>query len=292
MKTAISTCIKDERLYLKEWLDWHFEKGFDHVYLYEDNGSEPHADIVSEYGDRVTLLPIDITKDELETREHRQMKTYLYTVHTYGHLYDWIAFIDVDEFIEFDDGYDLERLLTEHEDCDGVILSWLMYGANGHVKKPEGGVIESYPEASPEIDYYNALHGEMWMIKSIINMRRNPTFRNIHMVNGGVNMNGEHEVPALIFKKAWIRHYFTKSWEEWVTRIMKRGDLCNGNRRLKLFFICNPDLAHRRKELIRSVAHMLPAGNKSLWLDRDIIAGGNVERIKALNNEMAKRDIR
>ena len=105
-------------------------------------------------------------------------------------------------------------------------------------------------------------------------------------------MKGEYEVPALIFKKAWIRHYFTKSWEEWVTRIMKRGDLCNGNRRLKMFFICNPDLAHRRKELIRSVAHMLPVGNKSLWLDRDIIAGGNVERIKALNNERTKRAIR
>lgn len=63
MKTAICTCIKDEQAYLKEWLDYHLSLGFDHIYLYEDDGSKPHNDIVKDYNN-VTLLPMRIVMGE------------------------------------------------------------------------------------------------------------------------------------------------------------------------------------------------------------------------------------
>ena len=37
MKTAICTCIKNEQSYLKEWIDYHINLGFDHIYLYEES---------------------------------------------------------------------------------------------------------------------------------------------------------------------------------------------------------------------------------------------------------------
>jgi hypothetical protein len=58
--------------------------------------------------------------------------------------YDWVAFIDVDEFIMFDDDYDLEKLCSEFLDCTGIWLAWKMYNANGHIKRPVGSVIENY----------------------------------------------------------------------------------------------------------------------------------------------------
>jgi hypothetical protein len=49
MRTAICTCIKDENDYLKEWIDWNLKAGFDHIYLYEDNGSKSHKSITDLY---------------------------------------------------------------------------------------------------------------------------------------------------------------------------------------------------------------------------------------------------
>ena len=40
--------------------------------------------------------------------------------------YDWVAFIDVDEFVDFEEGYNLERLCNEFKDTTGVWLAWKM----------------------------------------------------------------------------------------------------------------------------------------------------------------------
>jgi hypothetical protein len=58
-------------------------------------------------------------------------------------------------------------------------------------------------------------------------------------------MKGETKPKLKVFKKAWLRHYYTKSWEEWVWRIYERGDLCNGNRKIEEFFKANPDLKYK-----------------------------------------------
>lgn len=49
MKTAICAIIKDEHLFLKEWIDWHLSSGFDAIHLFEDKGSKNHEGIIKEY---------------------------------------------------------------------------------------------------------------------------------------------------------------------------------------------------------------------------------------------------
>lgn len=285
MKTAICTCIKDEQDYLREWIEYHLRIGFNHIYLYEDNGSKPHKDIVDLFPDTVNLFPIDVVKNEPVTVEQRQMQMYVYSMRTIGDMYDWIAFIDADEFIDFEEGWNLERLLSEHDSFPAIMLSWMLYTANGRIEKPTGNVIDSYPNPNIVVDY-NKIWGDVqWTFKSIVNTKRYQGFKHIHWAHGAVNMNGSTKKELRVFKKAWIRHYYTKSWEEWVYRIMKRGDLCNGNRKLAQFFNANPDMKHMKKSLIKSVADQIPHGNKNYWLDVEngIIAGGNVKKIMELN---------
>jgi hypothetical protein len=58
MKTAICTIIKNEHDYLEELLNYHLNLGIDEIYLYEDNGSLSHSEIVSKYNS-VHLLSIN-----------------------------------------------------------------------------------------------------------------------------------------------------------------------------------------------------------------------------------------
>lgn len=285
IKTAICTCIKDEHLYLAEWIEWHRAKGFDHIYLFEDRGSQPHDEIVAQY-DFVTLLPIDVVMNEPDNIEGRQRKMCYYSLRTFTQ-WDWLAFIDADEFVDFEEEYNLERLLNEYDDYPAIMLSWMLYPACGRIERPTCGVVEAYPTPDLNADENKIWFGVEWSIKSFVNMKHHPRMKHIHLAEGAVNMNGNTFIEPKVWKKAWIRHYYTKSWEEWVWRIMERGDLCNGNRKLAQFFYANPDMLHLKKELIQSVAHRIPHGVKNFILDEDhmIVAGGNVKRIEELNKK-------
>lgn len=288
MKTAISTCIKNEQAYLDEWINHHLDLGFDHIYLYEDFGSKPHNSITDKYN-KVTLLPMKVVMNEENHIEGRQMKSVKHSLRTLKE-YDWVAFIDADEFIILEEGLTLDSFLNRYENYDGIYLSWRMFGACGHVKKPNGSVRESYPTPELKVDFTQIL-GKHWLHKSFYNMKRNPKAKNIHSVANGINLDGGAEGKIGIYHTAWIDHYFTKSWEEWCDRIFKRGDLCNGNRRLHLFFKCNPDFNDRKDKMISAVADMIPHGGKNYWLTNKIIAGGNVRRIKEINEKLRNATI-
>ena len=47
--SAVILLIKDENRYLKEWLDWHLNLGFEHVYIYDNGGKDRVQDVVDLY---------------------------------------------------------------------------------------------------------------------------------------------------------------------------------------------------------------------------------------------------
>lgn len=53
----ICAIIKDEQLFLKEWIDYHLNLGFNKIVLFEDFDSTSHKDITDSY-DNVELIPL------------------------------------------------------------------------------------------------------------------------------------------------------------------------------------------------------------------------------------------
>jgi hypothetical protein len=53
MKVCVFTIIKNEQEYLEEWIKYHLDLGVDHLFIFEDDGSESHKDITKLNG--VTL---------------------------------------------------------------------------------------------------------------------------------------------------------------------------------------------------------------------------------------------
>ena len=243
MKTAICAIIKDEQEYLKEWLEWHLNLGIDEIYLYEDYNSISHLSITSEYGDKVKLFSINeiFTNGVVDKTHKRQHKLFNWFPIKYKDDLDWVLFIDIDEFLILK--YDLHKLLEEYSNESGILLHWKWYGASGHINKPEGGVIENYTIESPNpFDYW-------WSHKSFVNLKKyNGWQRNIHEVS-----NAAYPITDYGMHKAWINHYFTKSWEEWKTKLLSRGDVFPGNRKIEQFFNFNPDMLDIKDELIKTI---------------------------------------
>ena len=284
MKTAICAIIKDEHRFLEEWIEWHLCLGFDAIHLFEDKGSKSHEEICAKYSN----VYLRRYEDDEQVRElladqgspNRQFDLYSWFGDSYKNTYDWVAFIDIDEFIVFNCDYTLESFCSEFEPYPAVILSWRMMSASGHIDRPKCGVMEAYTGLGvlPDIE-------RGYAYKSFCNINRWIGMTNLHLAKGYVNTSHVQDIYKVSYDKVALNHYFTKSWEDWCDRIFKRGGTAPTHRKLADFFECNPDMEHLRDELIASVADRIPNG--TYWLDkkRGLIAGGNVKKITDLNND-------
>ena len=243
MKTAICVMIKDENDYLDEWLSYHLNLGIDEIFLYEDRDSKSHLDIVKPYGDRVHLNSIDVIFDSKRYNKNNRFQLILfnYFPEMYRDKFDWILFIDLDEFLILKKP--LHELLKEYDDKSGILFKWKFYGASGHVNKPTGKVMDNFTK------HVITTHSWGWNCKSFINCKNFKRWKKeIHEVDGGV-----YPLTESGFHKGWINHYFTKSWEEWKTKILERGDAYPGNRKIFEFFEINKDMLPLKEQLMSEI---------------------------------------
>lgn len=244
MKYYVCAIIKDEHRYLSEWLEHCLNLGFNEIHLYEDFGSKSHSEITNKYH-QVFLHSInEVTMTEYNRGDWKQVNMALHFISS--HKNGWCAFIDPDEYIRFEDSYSLEKFCCEFQDYRGVYLMYKIYGANGNIERPAGGVVENYGNSIP-MPYYK------WKTnhKSLVNLSYDDiSFLSVHHVRCGVytdfhqrrHNSYDHPEKDLCYKKAWIDHYYTKSWQEWTERFTKRGDVVPANRKLDDFFLYNKDM--------------------------------------------------
>lgn len=244
MEIAICALIKDEHRYLKEWIEYYLKMGVTQFYLYEDYGSKPHGEITKDYPE-VCLSPLS-NLGIPENKEGRQLEAFQKVIPLLKDKADWCAFFDVDEFMEIDDGVTFEQFLANFNNENGVYVCWEMYGADGHVKAIDANVVDTFTKKCPMPK--KSLRGGF--VKSIVNLNKNPRMHSNHHVTEGVNTMGLHTYQVLCTKKARLKHYFTKSWEEWCWRFYERGDVYAFNRRPDEFFESNPDMLHMKDELL------------------------------------------
>ena len=236
-KTAICAILKNEHQYLDEWIRHHLDVGFDEIYLYEDFGSKSHAIITDNYSN-VHLMQLSEIFDEIKhLHSDKQNALYIYFYQNYKNVFDYTAFIDIDEFIMFEDGYDLQMLLNEYQDYNGIFLFWKMYNANGIIDNPKSDLLTTYTTIS-EDDY----HDIGWKYKSIVKMNSDSYFISCHEIAGGITTDLSSSKYDITYSKAWINHYFTKSWEEWCYRFIGKENTGLNSRNLEEFFVYNKDM--------------------------------------------------
>lgn len=289
MKTAICTLIKNEHKFIKEWVDYHLSIGIDDIYLFEDWGSNSHADIFKDY-EHCKVIPLEGNTFGIRNTEssYIQLQTWTYFLNKCkkDNSYDWVLFNDNDEFLMFEEGYNLEKLLSEFEDYPGIHLTWKMYGANGYIKSPKGGVLENYTKPCSDDEKCDKM--PTWNHKSFVNIHKAVKFDNLHIIHGGVDTNFDPKGYSTTFcyKKAWLNHYYSKSWEDYVWRMVKRGNLSNNYRTYDRFFDTNKDMLPKKEKLINSIRN-IPLISAT-WISKDLklVAGGNKRIIDKLKKKL------
>jgi len=228
---AIAMRVRDDLECLKENIEYHTLIGVDHFFIYDHKSIIPLKEQLMGYKN-VTVKIISTWKDFHGSVDLKKC------VEQYKDEYEWIAFLDVDEFLVMKDGStDLKEFLKSYEEYGGLCVWWRCFGSSGH-KKKQKSVIEAYTQCSSRLGA---------AFKTILNTKFGTLSSNAHWcdyVEGkcGVDENyKEIKTPVHKWKSTYlpadkkivINHYIFRSDEEWNDKIEKWTDPEGTSRRTK-----------------------------------------------------------
>lgn len=220
---------KNEHQYIAEWFTHHKQFGFDKIIVF-NNSPIPYNITDPLYQE------IDVSKLEVP-----QPSCYQEFFDKFMKLGDVACILDGDEFLVIPTNVD-KFVRTYMQDCDCLRLSWQVYGDCGNVKYEKKPVLERFTTPSPIDCVFNqdlpSGITENWHTKYFVRKTWKPTTLGIHNPNitFGISRNvlGEKvdsNSPFMqpIWEKAFVKHFLTKSTEEFKKRRFNTKDAC-GNK--------------------------------------------------------------
>lgn len=148
-KVALVSCMRNEGLFLLEWVAYHQGLGFDSIIIVTNDctdGSDILATRLAELGHIVhidhSVLPPNAPQDA-------GMDLTLEWLRDHG--FSWVLHIDSDEFflIDHQDGQ-IQSLLANLTDADVIPIAWRTFGDNGLTDwNPGQSVLNSFTRAEP-----------------------------------------------------------------------------------------------------------------------------------------------
>lgn len=257
MKKAIIAMAKDENVYLDEWFTYYHDKlGFNKIYLWDNNdeGDLSLYDVTNKY-DYVNVID---SRGRTALRYLGYQKgCYQRTFNQIYMDYDWIGIFDIDEFLYVPT--DLDEFLSDKrwDDTSTIHFNWRYYGDNDLVYYDSRPVQERFPIPCPDNVVYNArIDRENTWVKSMIRGKLANTTITIHSAsnpkyycrhaNGMIQDGNSDRSPIIDFSNGYIKHYGTKTIEEYVqrkclyTKLSYTSDYCiSASERLNWFFNVN-----------------------------------------------------
>lgn len=227
MKTAVCVIVKNENKYLDEFVSHYLNiNKFDHIFIYDHN--DPEGEHIKDYGENVTVV---------DYRGHKkpcQHIAYEECYEIYGESYDWILFVDADEFLYIPvSNNDIHEFLSSEkfQDADIICFNWVHMHDNNKILYEDIPMSQRF-EGCELLNHENNMHR-----KEIVRTKLGKiNYKCPHVpylpANSKavyVHPSGDKSIAAyadMNFKEnnkfAYIKHYNTKTLEEFLSKL-KRG---------------------------------------------------------------------
>ena len=262
-KVGVFTVVKNEHKFLGEWVQYYKDLGFDDIRVYSDINSKSHAEICKDYdvyhGSVKDIVSVDVNKKFTASDGNQVMyfKAILDKLKSTTDL-DWVAYVDVDEFITIQDSRTIQDVMCDFGNAHVVVMQWQNYNANGHIFSPEGKVVDVYKTTCQH--YAPPRMSPIASTKMFFNLKRWDSAKlicNMHLPKScclWCKTDLSRDLNKLTYDRLYIRHYITKSFEDYCYKLFDRGQFF-GSKQLSHFFSFNPDISEddpNVKELIDS----------------------------------------
>lgn len=247
-RTLLCTIGRVENRYAREFVEYYKELGVDNICLYDNNrdGEEDFRDVIGDYIDSGYVILKDY-----RNREKCQLEAYNECYKEYGQKYTWIMFFDMDEFLFLNVGPTVRDYLTrkEFDAYDMIHVNWLGFGDDGQVHYEDKPVQNRIIHALP-VDH-KVLYDfpENFHVKSIVrgNLQNVTWDKTSHTptIDGkccnatGIPCDKNSPFTPYDFRMAGLRHFSTKTAEEYADKVLKGfpdGNPITREKMVSLFF--------------------------------------------------------
>jgi hypothetical protein len=218
---CIGAILKHEGRFVEEWLAYHRLLGVDHFFLYDNDPDLPLWRQLANHLHYVTVI------DWLEQHHinlpgrNKQTKAYENAVGQ-AKAFEWISFIDVDEFIVLRKDASLPQFLDRFPNAGAVSLNWHYFGHNGYFHDPEGLVIESLTRRRVLVGRMPKSFNRISAIRSIQSAHYCQLKPSAHWLDPNGRPYQERDYPGKT-EIAHINHYACRSFTNWMSKV-QRGE--------------------------------------------------------------------
>jgi len=228
-KILLCTIAKNENKYIEEFVQHYRNMKVDNIFIYDNNevDGENFDDILKNEIENNFIKIINIRG--LKTPQKKALN-HCYKYNKY--YYEWVAFYDIDEFLYLSNHTYINDFLSSpiFEKCQSIIINWKYYGDNDKLFYEPKPLKERFTEP---ITSYENLIKDKFLYSAAKSIVRGGLFiiwgHFPHYFKNTVNCRPNGSILENYFSppdlsNAYIKHYTTKSTEEYIDKLNK-GDV-------------------------------------------------------------------
>ena len=224
IKVALCTMGKNENLYLKEFIEYYFKLGVDHIFIYDDNeaNEEKMSDIMEEkFKNNVSIF------NAKDLSINGQPDAFSKCYNDYKNKFEWFLMLDMDEFLYIiNDTLKAYLSNKQFDECDFIKIHWVIPSDNGLIYYDKRPLFERFkPPYFESAQIKSIIRGNISELKYWVHSPYISPFKNVTCNNEGTkiyykDMNFQYIRPINI-NKAYIIHFKYKSTEEFMKKFKR-----------------------------------------------------------------------
>lgn len=242
-RVALVASMRNEGIIFLEWVAHYRALGFDKIIVCmndTDDGSLELARILAKAG---VLHLVENTVREGCPPQQKGIYSIHYLVPELADC-DWAFYADADEFLMINaDGVSdinsfIEHALRKNSNADAIQINWKWFGGGGQMRRSDGLLMTRFQLSRPDSH-----------VKTMFKLRSSlcPGIHHPQLKDDAVVLNGSLEQIKATqiqlepsYKAAQINHYWNRSFEEFITKMLRRRGAvalnANEQRQYHLFF--------------------------------------------------------
>ena len=243
-KFIVLTCAKNEDNYLVEFVEHYLKLGFDKIIIADNNDKPSIIKVLDKYLNNGTV-------EVLNCRGFGSFQVQLYAMFANEGNYQWCGYFDADEYLELNCYTNIKDFLQNINE-NSVSFNWINFGSNGEKHYNNKPIQERFKLPVPQIMYFK----ENCFVKSIVrggDCWKGCRFNGSHVpyIEGNndivYNIGGYYLCNSMThthypfrYKYGYIKHYYTKSFDEWVIKSNRGWPDGTDNLKMSTFFAYEP----------------------------------------------------
>lgn len=244
-RIALCGLAKNENLYIREWVEYYLKIGVDTIFLYDNNDTdgERFEEVINDYitSGKVVIRDVRGKEKAFRNDEHKLLQETVYQecYNKNKTKYDWFFFFDIDEFLYITNGESAKKFLSlpKFRGVTTILVNWMNYGDSGNIRYSDKPVQERFTKPGYDVKWLRP-NSQCKTILRGGNKRLISTHTHKLQIEGSVIANADGKILDKIkitklgadidvktYKSAYIKHYVTKTIEEYLIRYIGRGKI-------------------------------------------------------------------